>query len=130
MSWLLSVVLRFASSGLVERTLSYLERRHAEETGRAQLRTQVEIETIRAAIVETKELAKFNSAKLEHTAFWCFAGFFVLPLGAWWMAVILDSIFLMGWGVDTVPVLEEWGGQMIQWLFYVGGGVAALRSLR
>jgi hypothetical protein len=36
----------------------------------------------------------------------------------------------MGWGVDTVPVLEEWGGQMIQWLFYVGGGVAALRSLR
>jgi hypothetical protein len=130
MSWLLSIVLRFASSGLVEQTLSYLDRRHAEETGREKLRTQVEIEAIRAAVVETKELAKFNSAKLEHTAFWCFAGLFVLPLGAWWLAIILDSIFLMGWGVDTVPVLEEWGGQMIQWLFYVGGGVAALRSLR
>ncbi|MBL6431688.1 MAG: hypothetical protein HPM95_13185 [Alphaproteobacteria bacterium] len=130
MSWLLSVVLRFASSGLVERTLSYLERRQTEETGREELRTQVEIETIRAAIAETKELAKFNSAKLEHAAFWGFAGLFVLPLGAWWAAVILDSIFRFGWGVATVPILEAWGGQMIQWLFYVGGGVAALRSLR
>ncbi|WP_417766740.1 hypothetical protein [Stappia sp.] len=130
MSWLLSVVLRFASSGLVERTLSYLERRHAEETGREKLRAQVEIEAIRAAVAETKEMTAFNTAKLEHAAFWCFAGLFVLPLGAWWAAVIADSIFRFGWGVATVPILEAWGGQMIQWLFYVGGGVAALRTLR
>lgn len=130
MSWLLSIVLRFASSGLVERTLTYLERRHAEEAGHAKLRTQVEIETIRAAVAETRELAKLNAAKLEYVAFWCFAALFVLPLGAWWAAVIADSIGRFGWGVATVPVLEAWGGQMIQWLFYVGGGVAALRTLR
>ncbi|ADZ72417.1 hypothetical protein [Polymorphum gilvum] len=130
MSWLLSLVLRLASSGLVERTLAYLERRAASETDRAALRTQVEIEAIRAAVAETREMTAFNGAKLEHAAFWIFAALFVLPLGLWWGAVCLDSVFRFGWRVATVPILEAWGGQMIQWLFYVGGGVAALRSLR
>ena len=131
MSWLLSVLLRFASSGLVDRTLSYLERRHAEETGREKLRTQVEIETIRAAVSETRILAELQRSKMDHWVYWFFVALFLAPLGLWWAAVIADSIGGFTWNVAALPhPLDEWAADMVRWIFFTGGAAATIRALR
>lgn len=58
---------------------------------------------------------------------WWFQLFFVLPLGMWWTAVILDSIF--GWQHDILALptpLDEWAGWIISALFIVDGGKALI----
>lgn len=116
---------------IVERTISLLEHRASEETEREKLKTQIAIEVIRGAVHEAEIMAEFNREKLRHRGFWvliyCFAG----GLCLWWNAVILDSIFHFGWQVADLPTvqMQDWAGNMIQWIFYVGGGVAGLRVL-
>lgn len=58
---------------------------------------------------------------------WWFQLFFVIPLGFWWTAVCLDSVF--GWEHDIAslpPPLDEWGAAIIGALFIVDGGKALL----
>jgi hypothetical protein len=60
---------------------------------------------------------------------WWFQLFFVLPLGMWFAAVILYSIFLcktcaypQPWSIAALPdPLNEWAGIIIGYLFLVGG---------
>lgn len=129
MTWLLSIFLKFASSGLVDKVLDYMDRK-AEVAGDVeQARSKVRIEAIKAVAQETQVMANLQKAKFQFPWFWVFVGLFVVPLGIWWAAICLDSVFLFSWNVATIPLLENWGGQMIQWLFYVGSGVGAIKTL-
>jgi hypothetical protein len=130
MSFLLAWVLKFASSGLVDKALRYMEQKAALGSERERIKSQITVEAVKAAVSETRIMANLQKSKFEYLLYWVFAGLFVLPLGFWWAAVILDSVFLFGWKVATVPVLEEWGGQMIRWLFYTGTIVGALKILK
>lgn len=46
---------------------------------------------------------------------------FVYPLGFWWIALIINQLvrdFLpFTWNVHTVPILDNWGGIIIAYLF-------------
>lgn len=58
---------------------------------------------------------------------WWFQLFFVVPLGVWWTAVILDSI--VGWqhNIAALPSpLDEWAAWIISALFIVDGGKALI----
>lgn len=58
---------------------------------------------------------------------WWFQLFFVIPLGVWWTAVILDSI--VGWEHDIAALpapLDSWAGYIISALFIVDGGKALI----
>lgn len=58
---------------------------------------------------------------------WWFQLFFVIPLGFWWTAVCLDSVF--GWehNVAALPSpLDDWAAAIIGALFIVDGGKALL----
>lgn len=58
---------------------------------------------------------------------WWFQLFFVIPLGLWWTAVILDSIFLWEHDIAALPPpLDEWAGWIISALFIVDGGKALI----
>ncbi|AWI61246.1 hypothetical protein [Sinorhizobium fredii] len=63
--------------------------------------------------------------------FWTFAALFVLPLGFWRSAVIIDSVFALPWNVANLPTPEmrQRAGDMIKWIFYVGGGVAGVKAV-
>ena len=130
MSFLLSLVLKFLSDGAVEKALDYLRADAAHKNGQAKIRAEVTITEIEAAVAHTKAMADLQKSKFEHWAFWALSAAFVVPLAFWWSAVILDSVFLFGWGVASVPILEEWGGQTISWSFYTGTAVGALKMLR
>jgi hypothetical protein len=123
-------VLKVLSAKSVDKVLAYLKADAARQTGEAKIKSEITIAQIQAGVTQTQIMADLNKAKFDHAPYWIFAGLFVVPLGLWWTAVILDSVFLLGWGVDTVPILEDWGGEMIRWLFYTGGAAMALKALR
>lgn len=130
MTWLLSILLKVASSGLVDKAVDFLKAEAVRKTGDARIRADVQIAQIQAAVSHTQIMADLQKSKFQYWAFWALAAIFIVPLAGWWNALIIDSIFLLGWGIATVPILEEWGGQMISFLFYTGTVVGALKILK
>lgn len=85
---------------------------------------EVERERIKARVTETWIEAQ---ASLLVGRTWWFQLFFVIPLGLWWTAVILDSIFRWEHDIAALPSpLDEWAGWIITALFMVDGGKALL----
>lgn len=132
MTGLIAFLMRMGFGGMVDKAISHLERRAELQNDRERLRSQTTVELAREAVKEAQIMADYNRAKLAFPWFWLFAALFLVPLAAWWSAVILDSIFGFTWSVADLPTpqMQEWAGDMIRWLFYVGTGVGALKSLR
>lgn len=62
---------------------------------------------------------------------WWFQLFFVIPLGLWWTAVILDSILPGRWDIASLPgPLEEWAAWIISALFIVDGTKAVMARFK
>jgi hypothetical protein len=58
---------------------------------------------------------------------WWFQLFFVVPLGVWWTAIILDSILPGEWGIAKLPApLDEWAGWIMSALFIADAGKSIL----
>ena len=132
MSALLAWLVRVGLRGAVDRALAHLERRAELEGVSEQLKSRTTIEIARASVAEAQIMAEFNRAKLTVPWFWIFAALFIGPLGLWWAAGILDSVFRFSWSVADLPTpqMQQWAGDMIAWLFYVGTGVGAVKSLK
>lgn len=84
----------------------------------------VEKEKVKAEV--TKKWIDAQATLLVGRTWW-FQLFFVVPLGVWWTAVILDSIF--GWERQIAalpPPLDEWAAWIISALFIVDGTKAVL----
>ena len=129
---ILSFLLKLGAGGLVDRTLQYMEKKAELENGREKIRAEVTIEHIRAAVQEIRIMAELEKQKLGNPMFWIFLAVFILPFGAWWTAVILDTIFLFpNWSVGELPPqLAPWAGRIIAWLFFTGGTLTAIRMTR
>ncbi|ABF63560.1 hypothetical protein TM1040_0827 [Ruegeria sp. TM1040] len=132
MTGLIAFLMRMGFGGMVDKAISHLERRAELQNDREKLRSQTTVELAREAVKEAQIMADYNRAKFAFPWFWLFAALFLVPLAAWWSAVILDSIFGFTWSVADLPTpqMQEWAGDMIRWLFYVGTGVGAIKSLR
>ncbi len=135
----LAYLAKLGFSGAADRVITYLERKAGTQDGRERAKTEVTIEMIRAGIEETRIMADLQKTKMQVPVFWIFIGIFIVPLGAWWTAVIADSIFQFeSWDVaELPPQIYPHAVKMINWLFYVGstsgvvvGTVAALKRLR
>ena len=129
---ILSFLLKLGAGGLVDRTLRYMEKKAELENGREKIRAEVTVEHIRAAVQEIRIMAELEKQKLGNPMFWIFLAVFILPFGAWWTAVILDTIFLFpNWSVGELPPqLAPWAGRIIAWLFFTGGTLTAIRMTR
>lgn len=132
MAGIIAFLVKLGFGGVVEKALYHMERRAELENDRERLKSQTAVALARHAVNEAKIMADYNKAKLAFPWFWVFAGLFIVPLALWWSAVILDSVFGFSWSVADLPTpqMQEWAGDMIRWLFYVGSGVGALRALR
>ena len=131
MTALLAFLVKIGFGGLVDRAFAHLERKAEIEGDREKIRAEATVALAREAVAEARVMAEFNRAKLSFPWFWILAALFVVPLAMWWAAVILDSIFGFSWSVADLPTpqMQAWAGDMIRWLFYVGSGSAALRSV-
>lgn len=132
MSGIIAFLIKLGFGGVVDKALDHMERRAEIQNDRERLKSETTVALAREAVSEAKIMADYNRAKLSFRWFWVFAGMFIAPLALWWAAVILDSVFMFSWSVADLPTpqMQEWAGDMIRWLFYVGSGVGALRMLR
>ncbi|SFQ52626.1 hypothetical protein [Donghicola eburneus] len=132
MSGIIAFLIKLGFGGVVDKALDHMERRAELQNDRERLKSETTVALAREAVSEAKIMADYNRAKLSFPWFWVFAGMFIAPLALWWAAVILDSVFMFSWSVADLPTpqMQEWAGDMIRWLFYVGSGVGALRMLR
>ncbi|MCA1365913.1 hypothetical protein I6F15_00620 [Bradyrhizobium sp. BRP14] len=128
---LFSFLMKIGLSGVIDKAIALMQRKAELEVDKEKLRADLTAEYLRQIVEETRIMADFNKAKVAFPWFWTFAALFVLPLGFWWAAVILDSVFGFPGDVANLPTPEmrQWAGDMIQWIFYVGGGVAGVKAV-
>lgn len=104
--WLLS----FITGGSLEKILDVVERK---------LDNEVTKEEIKAEVTRTWINAQAN---LLVGRTWWFQLFFIVPLGFWWSAVCLDSVFQFTWNVAALPTpLDEWAGWIVSSTFLIDG---------
>ncbi|MEY9629894.1 hypothetical protein [Sinorhizobium fredii] len=128
---LFSFLLKIGLGGVIDKAIALMQRKAELEVDKEKLRTELTAEYLRQIVEEARIMADFNKAKFAFPWFWTFAALFVLPLGFWWAAVILDSVFAFSGDVANLPTPEmrQWAGEMIRWIFYVGGGVAGVKAV-
>lgn len=103
------------TGGTLDRVLDTIERRMDNEVTKEQVKAEVTKTVVNA------------QAQLMVGRTWWFQLFFVVPLGAWWTAVCLDSIFGFSWNVQKLPPpLDDWAAYILSALFIVDGGKALL----
>ena len=119
MMWLLKMIgsgiISMFTGGSLEKILDTINRKMDNDVQREEIKAEV-----------TKKWVEAQAQLLVGRTWW-FQLFFVIPLGAWWTAVILDLIF--GWehNIAALPSpLDEWAGWIISALFIVDGGKALI----
>jgi hypothetical protein len=62
---------------------------------------------------------------------WWFQLLFVVPLGVYWSAIVLDSVIQFpGWNVAALPApFDTWAGWIVSALFLVDGSKAVIGRL-
>lgn len=122
MAWLLKLlglvgpwIVSTFTGGSLDKILSTINKHMDSETER---------EKIKAEVTKTWIEGQVN---LLVGRTWWFQLFFVIPLGLWWTAVILDSIFRWEHDIAALPApLDSWAGWIISALFVVDGGKALI----
>jgi hypothetical protein len=128
----LAFLMKLGLGGIADKAIGLLETKAKLANNTERLKSETTVVLAKEAVNEAKIMAEFNTAKLSFPWFWILASMFVVPLALWWAAVILDSIFFFTWDVADLPTpqMQQWAGDMIRWLFYVGSGVGALKTLK
>jgi hypothetical protein len=110
--WLLSLV----TGGSLEKILDVIERKMDNEVSKEEIKAEVTKTWINA------------QANLLVGRTWWFQLFFVVPLGFWWAAVMVDSVFQIdSWSIASLPSpIDEWAAYIISALFIVDGGKALI----
>lgn len=109
------VALSLITGGTLDKILDTIDRKMDDG---------VKKEEIKADVTKTWISAQ---ASLLVGRTWWFQLFFVIPLGFWWTAVIVDSVFEFEHNIAALPSpLDEWAGWIITALFMVDGGKALL----
>lgn len=130
-SWILSKIIGFATSGVIDKALDFYNRSQDSTVKIKGYETEQVKAAMSAYVSHTKIMADLNAKKMENPIFWILISLFVVPLGVWWALVIGDSIFNWPFQIADLPTknMQDWAGNMIQWLFYCGTGVAGIKML-
>jgi len=110
-----SFLLKLITGGTLDSILDVINNKMADDVAKEDIKAEVTKEWIRA------------QAGLLVGRTWWFQLFFVIPLGLWWTAVIMDSIF--GWthDIQALPApMDTWAGWIIAALFMVDGSKALI----
>lgn len=110
----LGFLIRFLGDGVLSRVVAYLEKKQDADTARDGHARDVAVEAIKAEIATRQAAAEIVKAEQGWWVTALIRPLFAYPLIAWWWAVILDSIFRLGWKVAALPKpLDEWAGWIV-----------------
>jgi hypothetical protein len=129
--WLLSKIMGIASSGIIDKALDAFGKNQDKNVKLSQIEADKVKEAMKAYVEEHRITADLQKAKLGVPAYWFFVALFILPLSAWWIAVLSDCIFNFPWQIADLPNadMRAWAGDMIKFLFYTGASVIGIKAL-
>ncbi|MHC5654267.1 hypothetical protein [Stappia sp.] len=129
----MSGLLGLLAGPLLAAMVSLLEKRIDAHTRDRDVSAELAAEAIRGEMAARAEARAVLIAEQGHLFSAARIGrlLFVLPLGLWWTAVILDSVFRFSWNVAALPPpLDDWAGAILLSLFLVDGVKGAVRAVR
>lgn len=113
--WFFKGIVNFLTGGGLGKILDTIDNKMDNDTKKDEIKAEVTKTWINA------------QANLLVGRTWWFQLFFVIPLGFWWSAVVLDSIFSFTWNVQKLPdPLNDWAAMMLGAVFMIDGGKAIL----
>lgn len=123
-------VLSWLSGGVLNRVLTYLERKDNTATERDKVKATV----LRTAIVaEMDARQNAREIRLATAGFWemrLLTVLIALPFVVHLNLVALDTCFGFGWGVSKFPApFDEWEGAILLSFFGVYAGLGAVQSV-
>ncbi|AVO37381.1 hypothetical protein [Pukyongiella litopenaei] len=138
MSGVIAFLIRLGFGGIVDKALMLLEQKAEHERDAERLRTLATVEIAREAVKEAQTLAALNRAKFSFPVFWAFLAVSLAPSLFWAGAVTIYSVFWCAdcafaqpWTIAALPPqLADLFSRQMEWLFYVGSGVAAWHGVR
>lgn len=120
---MIRALLSWLTGGVLSRILTSVDRSIDNETERQQIRAQVVAKYVESA-AETRQVA------MQSRIFWWIWALFSVPLGIWWAAICLDSVFLFSFDVADLPAsVKPYANQIFAAVFGSGAGVASLQAI-
>ena len=127
---LIGFVLKFASSGLLDKTLELLKAEADNATQRDQIDASVAIEHIKAELGRRQAQRDVLLAEQGRLVTSLMRPAFAYPLAAYYAAVILDSLAHFRWNVSALPSpIGDWSGWIISAIFLSESGERIARTV-
>jgi len=127
---LIGFVLKFASSGLLDKTLAALKAEADNTTQRQQIDATVAIEHIKAELGRRQAQRDVLLAEQGRLVTSLMRPAFAYPLAIYYAAVILDSLAQFRWNVAALPSpIGDWSGWIISAIFLSESGERIARTV-
>ena len=127
---LIGFVLKFASSGLLDKTLELLKAEADNATQRDQIDASVAIEHIKAELGRRQAQRDVLLAEQGRLVTSLMRPAFAYPLAIYYAAVILDSLAHFHWNVAALPSpIGDWSGWIISAIFLSESGERIARTV-
>ena len=125
-----ALLLKFATSGILDRTLRALEAGQANATEGKRLDATVAIEQVRGEIARRNAQAAVVLAEQGRAATALMRPAFAYPLAVYYAAVITDSLLHFKWNVSALPApIGDWSGWIISAIFLSESGERITRII-
>lgn len=130
MSFILSLILRVAGSGLLDKVLGHLRAKTESDVERERIGASVAIEHVKAELGRRQAQRDVLIAEQGRLVTSLMRPAFAYPLALYYAAVIADSLFLFDWNVAALPApIGEWSGWIISAIFLSESGERITRTI-
>lgn len=118
-----SKILSWLAGGVLNRVLKSIDNSIDNETERNKIRAHA-VERFIEVEAETRQ------AKMQSPIFWYVWAGFAAPLGLWFGAICLDSVFLFSGNIADLPAsVKPYANQIFGAIFGSGAAVGSLQAI-
>lgn len=120
----------FGGGGLMAELRGALSDWKAAQTDQQRIAAKERVDTLQQMVALSQQQAGVITTAMQSPVFWFVWALFAVPLGLWWAAVVLDSLFLFSGRIaDLPPSVKPYADRIFDNVFWTGGGVAGAAVL-
>ena len=130
MSFIIGLILRLASGGVLDKVMGALKANADSTVERERIDASVAIEHVRAELARRQAQRDVLLAEQGRLVTSLMRPAFAYPLAVYYAAVIADSLLHFRWNVAALPVpIGDWSGWIISAIFLSESGERITRTI-
>jgi hypothetical protein len=130
LAWVVGLVLKAASSGLLDKVLSGLKAQADSQVERERITANVAVEQVKAELGRRQAQRDVLIAEQGRAITAFMRPAFAYPLAIYYAAVIADSLLHFKWNVSALPApIGDWSGWIISAIFLSESGERITRTI-